>query len=205
MALPLPQYAKAKDNYCIAYYGNNKEHLVQLRLLRPFMESTFPGIKVYLACREDAAYLFKGEERIFTSEELKTNKHLLAYIRELTCDMQSHPVEEFMNESAIPCGPIRKEALSSPRCPVLLTNGISPVRSLNGKQIQEAIRYIRRIGGEPSINSPWESADWVIGVENEQLYEAAAAGKYVTLIPTGFGENLFNKMFPAGQILTLPA
>jgi hypothetical protein len=119
--------------------------------------------------------------------------------------MQSHPIEEFMNESSIPCGPIRNDREFSTHSPVLLTNGISPVRSLDGKQIQAAIRHIRNVGGEPGINSPWESAGWVIGVENEQLYEAAAAGKHVTLIPTGFGENLFKKMFPGAQILVLPA
>jgi hypothetical protein len=205
MPLPLPQYAKVKDNYCIAYFGNNKEHIVQLKLLRPYMEATFPGVKVYLACREDSAYLLKGEERIIIREELKENKHLFGYVRELLCDMQSNPIEEFMNESAIPFGPIRAEQpLKNKKC-VLLTNGISPVKSLTGNQIKLAISHIQSKGYQPEINGSTEDAGWVVGVENEEFYLAAAAGRAVTLIPTGFGENLFKKLFPSGQILMLPA
>jgi hypothetical protein len=214
MALPLPQYIKAKDNYCIAYYGNNKEHLIQLKLLRPIMERTFPGIKVFLACREDSSYLLKGQDRILTREELKDNKHMFAYIRELVCDMQSHPVEEFMKESDIPCGPIlEKQQAWGTNC-VLLASGVPPVRSLTANQIRLAILHIKKFNGgaepeiygtNPEFDRGIDGHSWAVGVESEQLYEAAARGMQVTLIPTGFGENLFKKMFPSGQILSLPA
>lgn len=205
MPLPLPQYAKVKDNYCIAYFGNNKEHLIQLKLLRPYMESTFPGVKVYLSCREDSVYLFKGEERIITREELKESKHLFGYVRELLCDMQSNPVEEFMNESEIPIMPIHaNQPLNNKKC-VLLTNGIAPVRSLDGNQIKLAISHIQNKGYQLEINGKIDDAGWVVGVENEQFYLAATTGRAVTLIPTGFGENLFKKLFPSGQILKLSA
>lgn len=172
------------------------------------MESTFPGVQVYLACREDSAYLLKGEDRIITKEELKENKHLFGYIRELSCDMQSHPIEEFMNESAIPCGPIRAKQLPWEGGCTLLTNGVAPVRSLSGNQIKFVIEHIKKCcgGTEPELNaSPDAGHGWVVGVENESFYQAAVEGRRVTLIPTGFGENLFKKMFPGGQILTLPA
>ena len=201
--MPLPQYAKIKDNYCIAYFGNNKEHLIQLKLLRPYMESTFPGVKVYLSCREDSVYLFKEEERIITKEKLKENKHMFGYIRELLCDMQSNPVEEFMKESEIPYGPIHYEQkINNKKC-VLLTNGIAPVRSLNGDQIKLAISHIQNKGYDLEINEQINNAGWVVGVENEQFYQAAVDGKAVTLIPTGFGENIFKKLFPGGQILKI--
>lgn len=170
------------------------------------MEATFPGIKVYLAHREDSAYLLKGEDRIIGREELKNNKHMFAYIRELVCDMQSHPVEEFMKESDIPCGPILKKQTADPQGCILLTNGVSPVRSLSARQIELAIQHIKRLNGgvDPWINiSPDAGQGWIVGVENQTFYEAAAAGKQVTLIPTGFGENLFKKMFPGGQILAV--
>lgn len=169
------------------------------------MEKTFPGIKVYLACREDSVYLLKDEERIITREELKESKHLFGYIRELLCDMQSNPVEEFMNESQIPFGPIRADQpLKNKKC-VLLTNGVIPVKTLTGNQIKLAIAHIQSKGYQPEINGNTDDAGWVVGVENEQFYLAAAAGRSVTLIPTGFGENLFKKLFPSGQILKLPA
>jgi len=205
MPLPLPQYAKVKDNYCIAYFGNNKEHLVQLKLLRPYMEAAFPGVKVYLACREDSVYLLKDEERIITRDKLKESKHLFGCVRELLCDMQSNPVEEFMNESEIPFGPIRvDQPLKNKKC-VLLTNGVVPVNSLTGNQIKLAISHIQSKGCQPEINGGTKDAGWVVGVENEEFYQAAESGRSVTLIPTGFGENLFKKLFPSGQILKLPA
>ena len=169
------------------------------------MEAAFPGVKVYLACREDSAYLLKNEERIITKEELKESKHLFGYVRELLCDMQSNPVEEFMNESSIPYGPLRDQQISANRDCVLLTNGIQPVSSLTGNQIKAVIEHIRSKGVEPVLNAKDNHYGWWVGVECEQLYEAAAAGKDITLIPTGFGENMFKKMFPGIKIFDLPA
>lgn len=201
MPLPLPQYTQVKDNYCIAYFGNNKEYLIQLELLIPFIESTFPGIKIYLACNENSLYLFKKHDKIITKDYLKDNKHLFGYVRELTCDMESHPVQMLMDESEIKYGPIINEEINLiPGKCVLLTNGIQPVRSLTGEQIKILKTYITNRGFQPEINSSIEDATWVIGVENEEFYKAAILGKYVTLINTGFGENIFHCMFPYGEI-----
>lgn len=167
------------------------------------MEKTFPGVKVYLACRDDCMYLLSEEDRILSKTELKDNKHLFGYVRELLCDMQSHPVESFMLESDIPCGPICEKSNCYGDC-VLLTNGVIPVKPLNGEQIKKAINYIRKNGYEPQINGDINRAGWVVGVESEQLYLAAALGKRVSLIPTGFGEKLFKKMFPQNEIIVLP-
>ena len=86
---------------------------------------------------------------------------------------------------------------------VLLPNGSFPNRNLSYKQIQAVTDYVRSQGCELSINKPYESFDWIISVENEYLYKAAASGKRVTLIPTGIGENIFKSMFPDGEILKL--
>lgn len=203
MPIPLPDYVKIKDNYCIAYFGHNKEYILQLKLLRPFMEANFPGVKVYLACRQDALSLLDKEINVLSQEDLKTSKNNFAYIRELTSNMESHPIEDFMNESDIPYGPITTESEMTHKKVVLLTNGVIPVKSLSGNQIKAAINYIKNCGNEPELNSSIEDAGWVIGVENEKLYKSAQLGKKTTLIPTGFGENLFKKMFPNADILRL--
>jgi len=199
----LPHYAKIKDNYCVAYYGNSKEYLTQLKLLRPIMEKQLPGIKVFIACRNDSIYLLKNEERILSKEELQTKKTDFAYIRELTCDMESHPIENFMKESNLPCGPIHTPVVDPIRHCVLLTNGILPTKTLSASQIQKAIQYIQNKGFNPEINGSIETAGWVVGVENEHLFNAAANGKRTTLIPTGLGTELFKSMFPNGELLTL--
>lgn len=166
------------------------------------MEQTFPGVKVFIACRDDCLYLLQNEPRIITKTQLKDSKNMFGYIRELLCDMQSHPVEEFMKESDIPCGPICKPLKTNGNV-VVLTNGIIPVKPLNGNQIKEIIEYVRSQGKEPILNGDINDASWVLGVECENLYLAAAAGKRVTLIPTGFGENLFKNMFPESEIQRL--
>ena len=79
--IPLPEYVKIKDNYCIAYFGFSKEYLVQLRLLRPCMEAAFPGIQIYLCSRDDLTYLFKDEPRTLNKSTLMDNKKQFAYIR----------------------------------------------------------------------------------------------------------------------------
>ena len=203
MTLPLPDYDKIKDNYCISYFGNNKEHLVQLKLLRPIMEKTFPGVKVYLSCRDEHLYLLEGEERIISKTELDDKKHLFGYVRDLLCDMESHPVEEFMKESDIPYDKIQSPKTKPAGHCVLLTNGVSPVKCLTGEQIKKVTEYIKNKGCTYTINGSIYDAEWVIGVENEDLYLAASKGKYTVLIPTGFGENIFKSMFNNIEILTL--
>lgn len=167
------------------------------------MESSFPGIKVYLSCQKDSLYLLKEEERILTKEQLKENKNLFGYIRELLCDMQSNPVEEFMNESEIKYGPIVLNQNTNNKKCVLLTDGNAPVKSLTEDQIKSAKKHIQEKGYHLEVNGKTEDAGWIVGVENEDFYQCAAEGKAVTLIPTGFGENLFKKMFPSGQVLKI--
>ena len=203
MTLPLPDYDKIKDNYCISYFGNNKEHLIQLKLLRPIMEKTFPGVKVYLSCRNEHLYLLEGEERIISKTELSDKKHLFGYVRELLCDMESHPVEEFMKESDIPYEKIQSSKTKPQGKCVLLTNGVAPVECLTGDQIKKALKHIKNEGCDVEINGNIDTADWVMGVENEDLYLAASQGKFTALIPTGFGENIFKSMFTNIEILKL--
>lgn len=167
------------------------------------MERMLPGIKVYIACRSEAKYLLKGEERILSQEDLQSQKAQFAYIRDLSCNMESHPVEDLMKESQLPCGPVPIPEVDLPAKCVLLTNGIIPTKTLSSQQIQNAIKHIQKNGYEPELNTSIENAGWVVGVENEQLFQAAADGKKVTLIPTGLGTALFKEMFPKGELLSL--
>lgn len=148
-------------------------------------------------------YLLQGEERILSGDDLKSRKSDFAYVRELSCNMETHPIEELMKESNLSCGPIETPTIDLTRRCVLLTNGILPTKTLSAAQIQTAIQYIQKNGYEPEINGQIESAGWVVGVENEHLFQAAADGKRTTLIPTGLGASLFKAMFPNGELLQL--
>jgi hypothetical protein len=200
--LPLVEYMKIKDNYCISYQGAAKDFLMLLKLLRPSMEAKFPGTQIYISCKDEYTYLFDDEPRIITRSELQERRKQFAYIRELGYKTDENPIEKFMSESGIEIPKICDNSKQNSAA-VLLPHGNFPNRSLNHKQIKEVTEYVRSQGCELAINKPHESFKWIISVENEFLYQAASSGKRVTLIPTGIGENLFRSMFPDGEILNL--
>ena len=203
MPLPLPQYAEIKDFYCISYIGNNNEHILQLKMLRPFMESKFPGIQVYIACKDHLIYLLQEEKNILTHSELSDRRNYFGYIRQMSTDFYVHSVEEFMKESEVPCGPIpQKKSESNGKC-VLLTQGIAPTKSLSASQIEKAKKYIHSKKFSIEIDVDIKDASWVVGVESEKLFLAIDQGKKCTLIKSGVGENLFKSMFPYFEILNL--
>ena len=167
------------------------------------MESTFPGVQVFISCRDEYMYLLKGQERIISRTDLKENKKKFAYIREIYCDLLQHPVEAFMKESEIPIQTNCHLTVQKPASCVIITACNPPVKTLNGNQISQLIKMCRDRRMEPTFNQAIDHFDLVIGVESEDLYEAGALGKQVVLIPTGFGENLFKSMFPWAEILKL--
>jgi len=167
------------------------------------MESTFPGIQVYLSCRDEHMYLLKDQEKTISRTDLKDAKNKFAYIRELYCDLTKHPVESFMNESDIQIKTLCSLKVEKPSSCVLITNCTPPVKNLSHKQIKQVLETMRTRNLIPAINKPIDEFDLVIGVESEELYEAAALGKQTILIPTGFGENLFKSMFPWAEIMKL--
>jgi len=207
MPVSLPNYVKIKDNYCISYYGQNKEYLVQLSLLRPIIESTFKGIQIYISCEDSSLYLLEGESKILSKNETDTYRNNFAYIREIKSNLDKHPIESIMEESGLPCGPINfvKKERSTSKC-ALFTNGSSHTRKLSGKQITKIIESIEQNNYSIEINplrykSFVNDFDLVVGVENEYVYKAASCGVETTLIATGNGEDLFRKMFPKSQII----
>jgi hypothetical protein len=200
MPIPLPRYLSIKDNYCISYFGYNKEYITQISLLRPIIESTYPGLKIYICCRDDFIYLLEGEERICCKSNYE--KRNFAHTKEITNNIEKHPVEALMEESEIPCGPIILEKKEKKlKKTAILTNYCFPTRPLSSKQINN---IIKSIDGDFEINpftkNWYENFDSVVGIENECLYKAASLGLDTTLVPTGNGENLFIKMFPNNQI-----
>ena len=216
--ITLPNYVKIKNNFCVAYYGNNREYLVQLSLLRPTIESSFPGLQMYIACQDDSIHVLKYEKKVFSRTELINNKNSLSYVKEISDSIDFHPVENLMVESDIEfqnialtnfpnfsCDSTLKNTGKNDlkRC-ALLTNGCFPTKSLTGSQIKKAIEIIESNEYSVDINPiDYNEFDAVFGVENEYLYKAASTGIQTILVPTGIGENLFKKLFPNNQIINI--
>ena len=200
MSIPLPKYAEIKDKYCISYYGNCNEYLVQLKLLRPKIEETFPGLQVYIACKPEAFYILNKEKNIVYGQ---FNKEDYAYVRELNCDMKTHPVEELMTESNIEFPIFNTSRNNLGNC-MIYTKGNLPTKNMTEKDVAYCVDLADKRGWKHSIDKEITDETWIISVENEKLFEYGATGKYaLTLVNKGIGENIFKKLFPVHEILNL--
>lgn len=206
--MPLTKYNSIKENYCICYYGLNKEYLVQLKLLRPFIEKQFEGLMIYICCSDDGMYVLKEQKRIFPKSKLNEFRDSMSYIRTLENSLESHPIEDLLKESGIECPTVNvpERNIESKKC-ALLTNGVGPVRSLTGRQISliaedfESRKF--QVFINPSLEEIMRDFEIVVGVENVALYESACNGVKTHLVPTGIGKNLFNSMFPSNEVIRL--
>ena len=83
----LEHYASIKNNYCIGYFGNANEHLIQLKLLRPFMERKFPGLNIYLGCKDESMEYLRDCDNVIPISEMRKRKTEFASIvrRSTTC------------------------------------------------------------------------------------------------------------------------
>ena len=193
--LPLKQYIKIKNRYCISYLGPADEYLLLLSYIRPAIEAELPGIEIYLCGRDDA---LPPGDRIIAISDFK--KEEMAFVKELTCDLRKHPVEELIRESALTLSHWKPPTINRSHGAkyVICPNGKFPTKSLTPQQIETA-----KIRTYAEVNNNIDGANWVIGVENEQLFKAAMQGIRTTLIPTGLGTNLYKKLFPSGEIMVL--
>jgi hypothetical protein len=196
--LPLNQYAKYKDRYCITYLGPNGEYLLLLSYLRTAIEAELPGIQIYLCGREG---LLPQIERVFGDLELEEKKKEMAYVREITCDMIHYPVEQLIDESSLQLthwiSPTQKS--SKGKNYVLCPNSSPPTKTLTPQQIDK----LRNKFGHFEITDNVKHADWVIGVENTALLQALMLGIKTTLIPKGLGTSFWKKLFPSLEIMHL--
>jgi len=205
MAFPFPQYAQIKDRYCISYAGSHREYIVQLLYLRPAIEQELPGIQVWICYPDHLSYLVRGQERIIPASNIQEKKREFAYIRQLKGTPAEHPIWGLLQESSLllshlsPPQPINSEIK---KCGIF-PNGDLPVKSLSGEQTESIKRMARTKGYHPVVDPDVKSCGWVIGVENEALFQAGVAGIKTSLVPTGVGTRLYEKMFPQGEVLKL--
>ena len=99
--IPLSQYVKVKNKYCICYFGPSRECLERLVAIRPSIEKELSGIEIYIACRDHFLYLAKNEPRIVEQSKLVEMKRQFGYIRELKSNFVQDPIEALLIESEL--------------------------------------------------------------------------------------------------------
>jgi len=202
MTIPYENYLEIKDKYCITYYGVFNEFILQLIYLKPAIEQEFPGVKLYISCKDE---LFN---RLEVSTDVipfsKFAKHEYSYVRDLSFDNINHPILGIINESKMNLKGLvpHRNNIKTNKC-IILSKGVGHVKSLTDDEVQIVIEKVRLAGFDPKINENIDDAGWVIGVECEDLYKSAIKGIKTTLIPTGFGKKLFETLFPNQEIYSI--
>jgi hypothetical protein len=198
MATPFPLYSKIRNRYCVAYYGPCAEYILQLIYVRSAIEKELPGLELYISCRDDYARFFPNKNKLIMGSEMDSRKKEVAYIRELRCNSEVHPIWQWVQESQL-----KLEFLKFPPKINITTKTcfISPHAILPTKPISDMGRLKKWISEQGfSISDDISKADWVVGTENEQLFLAAMRGVKTTLVPTGLGTQLYKKLFPEGEL-----
>lgn len=205
MAFPFPQYVKIKDRYCIYYAGSNDEYVFQLLYLKPYIEQELSGIEIWICCKQHLSYLVENQKRIIFTSEIQTHKYDFAYIRDLKNNQIIHPIYELLEESKLllPTLEFPKSINQNLKTCIICSQGHAPTKSLTENQITKIKKIIQNKGYEISTNQNVEQCGWVIGVESLPLFKAATLGIKTTLISTGVGDKLYEKLFPKEEILKL--
>lgn len=199
--IPITQYAKVKDRYCLCYFGYSDEYLVLLRLIKPLLERRYPGLQLCLGCKDDKTHLLGNCRPILRMSQIKGERENYAYVREMGFDGISHPVEVLLSEANISEATICDQILprNTNLC-VVVTKGNYPTKDLTRKQTETISKSVQEQGYVVEVNAPVENASLVAGVESVGLFEAASRGIRTILMPTGFGLRLYKMLFPFGEV-----
>lgn len=194
-------YAKIANNYCVCYFGQSDEYLIQLKNLKPILEKEFVNLTIYIGCKDDKIHVFNGQDHILKLSELKIRKNDFAHISELKFDGLNHPVEQFVLSSGIKNYSVpNQKTIKTTKC-VIVTKGSHPTKPLEESKIDKIKKFVTAQGMLYEINTNVCNAGMVIGVESFGVCEAASIGIETYLIPTGVGTNLYKKMFPNIKVI----
>jgi len=192
---PLIQYIQIKDKCAIYYLGNSYEYVVQIICLMPYIQKALPNLEIDVFCKDEVAKTIGAKPLSY----FEKNKYGFTY--EITYNLDSHSIEDLLKESNISYGPVDVPNIDNNTLYAICPYASLPSKSLNNIQIQkikEVAEKEKYTFTENTLN-----AGWIIGPENYELFLAASKGVRTSLVPTGYGENLYKTMFPNGEILIL--
>lgn len=93
--IPIERYARTKDNYCIVYLGPDINIINELTVARLKIEENLPGLTIHFCFRDDFS---KTLDNAFGVSEFQDRKKNMGYIRQLTNNMISNPIEDLLEE-----------------------------------------------------------------------------------------------------------
>lgn len=81
MATPLSNYIDIKDKYCIGYFGSDRSLLSDMLNARKFIEKEFPGLQIYIACKNEMQDLAMGGKNVILESNMLSFTGKVAYFR----------------------------------------------------------------------------------------------------------------------------
>ncbi|NIQ15932.1 MAG: hypothetical protein GTO02_16520 [Candidatus Dadabacteria bacterium] len=99
MTAPFTQYVVLKDNYCLAYFGENKEVLSKLLEAREYIEKELKKIKIFIACNDKMKTIVYGKRNIILESKMSDFKGKIGYFRNLE---RKEDLDLILAESKIP-------------------------------------------------------------------------------------------------------
>lgn len=222
MSIAFTDFVKIKNNYCFAYYGLNPEYLIQLKIIKPYFLNLFPDLNLFICCRDDLLYLLDNENNVVPQSQIKEVKYKFSHIREISSNMQlPHPIKELIDECKTNLNfNFPSKNIETRNC-LICPEGMPPTKPFSGinriksyveqkgyknKIIGSDLHYSCSINLRPTGKDKFlllDGIDWVIGVENEYLFEAIYRGIKTTLLTTGIGTELYKMFLPNGEIINV--
>jgi hypothetical protein len=194
-------YAKVANNYCVCYFGQSDEYLIQLRILKPVLEKEFPDLTIYIGCKDDKTHILKDCNHILKLSELRIRKNDFAHISELRCNGTTHPIEDFIISAGITNFGIQPPTPDKTVKCVIISKSFHPTKPLEKDMIDKLKKIAVTQGMYCEIDTNIKGAGLVMGVESADLCEAASVGIETILVPTGAGTRLYKTMFPNIKVL----
>lgn len=99
MTVPFLKYVAVKDNYCLSYFGSDKDMVKELIHARESIERELPGVKLYICLSENLYREFYGKRNMLNELQLKDNQGRFTYYRNLE---KKEDLKFILDESKIP-------------------------------------------------------------------------------------------------------
>jgi hypothetical protein len=100
--IPLAEYRKIKDCYCLAYLGPNREYIQLLAEYRPAIEAKYPDLKLFLCSSNKLYSLLEGMPRTLPESDLINYKKAFAHIAEIKENLSEHPIQVLLERLGVP-------------------------------------------------------------------------------------------------------
>jgi len=96
MTVPFTQYLESKDNYCLGYFGEDKDLLNKILEARNYIEKELPGLRGYIVCKD---YLKPDGENIIIESWMPAFKGKMAHFFKLE---EKDDLKDLLINSKIP-------------------------------------------------------------------------------------------------------